>query len=79
MRGKKVPSNVITTTFTTTAVNAYARLQFQSVNSRPFIILPKYIPQENQWDSEQREKTSRKAGTLHQQHMKINIFIHTTS
>ena len=46
-----------TTTFTTTVVNTNVQLQFQSVKSRPFITLQKYIPQENQCGSEQRKRT----------------------
>ena len=45
-----------TTTFTTAAVNTNVQLQIQSVKSRPFITLPKYIPQENQCGSEQRKR-----------------------
>ena len=56
MGGKKVASTAITTTFTTTVVNTNVQLQFQSVKSRPFITLQKYIPQENQCGSEQRKR-----------------------
>ena len=37
-------------------VNTNVQLQVQSVKSRPFITLPKYIPQENQCGSEQRKR-----------------------
>ena len=56
MRGKKVAITAITTFFTTTVINANVQTQFQSVKSRPFITLPKYIPQENQCGSEQRKE-----------------------
>ena len=52
-RGKKVASTAITATFTTTVANTNVQPQFQSVKLRPFITLPKYIPQENQRGSEQ--------------------------
>ena len=56
MRGKKVASTAITTMFSTTVVNTNVQPQFQSVKSRPFITLQKYIPQENQCGSEQRKR-----------------------
>ena len=31
------------------------------------------------WQRAEKKKTSRKAGTVHQLQMKINIFVHTTS
>ena len=56
MKGKKVASPAVTTTFTTTIVNTDVQPQLQSVKSRPFITLPKYISQENQCGSEQRKR-----------------------
>ena len=47
-------STAITTT--TTAVKTNIQPQFQSVKSRPFITLPKYIPQKKQFGSEQRKR-----------------------
>ena len=42
-RRKKFASTAITTTFTTTVVNTNVQLQFQLVNTRPFITLPTKI------------------------------------
>ena len=53
---RRVASTAITTTFTTIVVNTNVQLQFQSVRLRPFISLPKDIPQENQCGSQQRKK-----------------------
>ena len=58
-RGKKVASTAITTTFTTTVVNINVQPQFQSVKSRPFITLPKYIPQENRCAALSRGKVNK--------------------
>ena len=49
-KGNKVASIAITTTSTTTVV----QVKVQLVKSIPFIVLPKYIPQENQRSSEHR-------------------------
>ena len=45
MRRKKVASTAVTATSTTTVANINVQLQVQLVKSRPFIALPKYIPQ----------------------------------
>ena len=60
MKGKKVASPAITTTFTATVVNTNVQLQLQSVKSIPFITLPKYLSQENQCGSEQRKRKQAK-------------------
>ena len=53
-KGNKVASIAITTTSTTTVVNTNVQVKVQLVKSRPFVVLPKYIPQENQRSSEHR-------------------------
>ena len=63
-RGTKVASTAVTITSTTTVVNTNVQVQVQLVKARPFIVLPKYIPQENQCDSEHRGNENRKPGRL---------------
>ena len=57
--GKRVSNTAITTTFTATVVNRNVQLHVQSVKSRPFVTLPKYITQENQRVSEQTERKQK--------------------
>ena len=61
MRGKKVASTAITTTSTITVINSNLQAQVQSVKSRPFITLAKYIPLENQCGSKQEKKQKQKS------------------
>ena len=71
-RGEKVASNAITTTSTTTVVHTNGQVQVQLVKSRPFIVLPKYIPKKTsvavntEGKKENREKLENVTGDKNQ-------------